>query len=87
MTKKRDLDREKLELYYIYLLLAYRPLLRISGFLLLLYSILTLSINPISGCIALVVAIVLFLPSFSYHVTVYLAKIGAWVATIGKKNN
>jgi hypothetical protein len=85
MTKRRDPDREKLELYYVYLLLAYRPLLRISGFLVLLFSMITMSINPISGCIALGVAIVLVLPAYSYQVTVYLAKIGAWVGTIGKK--
>jgi hypothetical protein len=86
VTKRRNLDREKLELYFIYLLLAYRPLLRISGLLLLLYSIGALPINPKSGCIALAVAIVLVLPSYSYQVTLYLAKIGAWVGTIGKKN-
>jgi hypothetical protein len=87
MTKRRNLDREKLELYYIYLLLAYRPLLRISGFLLFLYSMLTMSIYPISACVALGAAIVLFFPAYSYQGTVYLAKICAWVGTIGKKKS
>lgn len=87
MTKRRNLDREKLELYFTYLLLAYRPLLRISGLLLLLYSIMALSIYPKSVGVALAVAIVLILPSYSYQVTLYLAKIGAWVGTLGKKNS
>ena len=87
MAKRRNKDREKLELYFIYLLLAYRPLLRISSFLLLLYSMIGLSLYPISGCVALGVAIVLILPSYSYQGTLYLAKIFAWVGTIGKKNN
>jgi hypothetical protein len=87
MTKRRNLDREKIELYFVYLLLAYRPILRISGLLILLYSIVVWSINSIAGFVALVVSIFLVLPSFSYQATVYLAKFGAWVWTIGKKND
>lgn len=33
MTKKGKLDREKAEIYLLNLLLAYRPVFQISGFL------------------------------------------------------
>ncbi|MBI9046408.1 MAG: hypothetical protein JEZ06_18100 [Anaerolineaceae bacterium] len=46
MSKKRDLDREGLEVYLINLLLAFRPYLQIGGFLLLIYALVGLEAQP-----------------------------------------
>ena len=87
MTKRRNLERERLEVYLLYILLANRQLFRICGLLILLYSIVALLILPESGKVTLGLAILLNIPFYSYQGTVYLAKIGAWVGTFGKKNS
>jgi hypothetical protein len=67
--------------------MAYRPLLQIAGLLFLLYAIIALSITPQGGFIALGLAIVILLITYSYHLTLYLAKIGSWLGTVLKKYN
>jgi hypothetical protein len=87
MPERRNLDRERLEVYFVYLLLAYRPLFRISGFLILGYSILVFSVSPIVGVVALGLAVTLVLPTFSYQATLYLAKAAAWTGTLLKNKD
>ena len=86
MTKRRNLDREGLEIYLLNLLLAYRPILQISGLLFLITSVVALALSPIGGSIALGVAILLVTLSYSYQATLYLAKVGAWLGTIRVNN-
>ena len=86
MTKRRNLDREGLEVYLLNLLLAYRPMLQISGLLFLVFSVVALSLSPIVGSIALGMGIFLVTLTNSYQVTLYLAKLGAWLGTLGKNN-
>jgi hypothetical protein len=85
MKQRRNLDREGLEVYLLNLLLAYRPIFRISAFIVLIYSVGVMSSSVIVGSVAFVVAIFLGLASYSYHRLLGLAKIGAWVGTIRKK--
>jgi hypothetical protein len=87
MTKRRNLDREGLEVYLLNLLLAYRPLFQISGLLLFVTSIVALSLSPIVGVITLGAAIYLVIISYSYQAILYLAKLGAWLGTIGKNKD
>jgi hypothetical protein len=87
MTQRRNLNRESLEVYLLNLLLAYRPMIQISGLLILISSVFALSMSPIVGLITLGVAILLVLVSCSYHATLYLAKIGAWLGTIRMNND
>ena len=82
MAKRRNIDRERLEIYLLHWLLAYRPILLIGGLFVLAYSIIALFLSPIAGCITLGLAILLLLPSHSDQVTLYLAKVGAWLGTI-----
>lgn len=86
MKQRRNLDREGLEVYLLNLFLAYRPLLQISGLLLLVYAILALTTTVIVGSVALVAAIFLVILANSYQAIQYMAKIGAWVGTIRVKN-
>ena len=83
--KRRNLDREGLEVYLLNLLLAYRPLFQISGLVCLIFSVAMFSISPITGSLPFIAAVILLLISYSYQATLYLAKLGAWLGTLGKK--
>ncbi len=85
MKKRRNLDREGLEIYLLNLLLAYRLLLQISGLILLVFAIFAFTISPVAGFITLVRAIFLVSMIYSYQATAYVAKFGAWLGTISKK--
>ena len=49
MTNRRRLAREQLEMYLVHLLLAFRPLILISGLLLLAYVFVTVFVYPFAG--------------------------------------
>jgi hypothetical protein len=82
MSNRRRLDRERLEYYLTYLILAYRRLIFIAGMLLLVYAVATTFMNLYGGIVALVPAIYLLLLSNSYNITVYTARLGAWIGTL-----
>ena len=82
MTGRRQLAREKLEIYLVHLLLAYRRLIWIAGLLLLVYAAATLFINPLISSASLVPAVLLLLIASSYTVTLYTARLGAWIGTL-----
>ena len=75
-----------MDVYFLHLLLAYRPILQIIGYLLLVLSVLALSYSPLLSSIFLGVAILIIFLSNSYRLTLYMAKMGAWLGTIWKKN-
>jgi len=80
---KRHSDRERWEVYLMTILLAMRPILFIGGVLMLIYAITAFSAYPLVGGIALGLAILLFLMVFYDQVTLIVARIGAYIATIG----
>ncbi len=82
MSNRQRLRREKLEIYLVYLLMAYRPLLFIIGLLLLLYSIASLDTNPLAGFASLIPASYLLVLSSLYPVILYTARLGAWIGTL-----
>ena len=84
MSNRRRLARERLEIYLVHLLLAYRRLIFIFGLLLLVYAVIFLFINSLVGFASLVPAIFLLLLSNSYPVTLYTARLGAWIGTLGR---
>jgi len=87
MSNRRRLARERLEIYLVHLLLMYRRMIWIAGLLLLMYAIVTLFMDSMMGYAALVPAIFLLLLSSSYNVTLYTARLGAWVATLGRHDD
>lgn len=87
MKQGRDLEREGLEVVLLYLLLGYRPIFQVSSLLLILFSVFTLSFSPLGGWISFGVAFILVLISYSFQATLCLAKMGAWLGSIGKKND
>ena len=82
MSTRQRLRREKLEIYLVHLLLAYRRYLLIVGLFLLLYSIATMFSSPLVGFASLAPAFYLLLLSNSYPVVLYTARLGAWIGTL-----
>jgi hypothetical protein len=87
MSNRRRLARERLEIYLVHLLLVYRPLIQISGLLLLAYALAAIFIEPLVGNAVLLPAIFLLLLSNSYNVALYTARLGAWLGTLGRQDD
>ncbi len=82
MSNRQRLAREKLEIYLVHLLMASRRLIFFVGLLLLIYAIIALFNNPLVGFASLLPALYLLLLSNSYPVTLYTARLGAWIGTL-----
>ena len=82
MSNRRRLVRERLEIYLVHLLLAYRRLILIAGLLLAVYAITVMIASLLAGLANALPAIYLLLLGNSYTVVVYTARIGAWIATL-----
>lgn len=84
MSNRRRLARERLEIYLVHLIVAYQGLILGVGLLLLMYAIAIMFINPLAGVTVLLPAIFLILLSNSFNTALYTARIGAWIATLGR---
>jgi len=82
MYNRRRLARERLEIYMVHLILAYRQVIFIGGLLLLVYAIVTMFTGLLVGNAILLPAIFLLLLSNSYNVALYTARLGAWIGTL-----
>jgi hypothetical protein len=82
MFNRRRLQCERLEVYLVRLILSYRPLILISGLLLLAYAGFIIFRSWLAGCLLLLPAIFLILLATSYNFVVHTARLGAWMATL-----
>jgi hypothetical protein len=87
MFNRRRLRRERLEIYLVHLIMAYRPLILITSLLLLAYASFTLFKHLLAGSLVLVPAVFLLLLSNSYNVVLYTARLGAWIGTLGRRDD
>ena len=87
ISKRRQLDRERLEVYLLQLLLAYRPLIQVMGLLLLVLAFVTFLFSPPAGTLSLGLAVVFLMPTLSYPAMLYLARAGAWIGTAWKRED
>ena len=87
MSDRRRLARERLEIYLAHLILAYRRLILIVGMLLLIYAAASLFLNQLAGYAALVPAVFLILLGNSFTMVLYTARLGAWLATLGRDDD
>ena len=85
MFNRKKLDRERLEIYLVYLLLAARPFILICGLFLLVFSILILNKSLYSGIVLLIGAAYLLSLGSSFRIALLTAKWGAWLATLGQE--
>lgn len=87
MSNRQRLARERLEIYLVHLLLAYRPLILIGGLLLLAYAILAMIARSPAGYASLVPAVFLLLLGRLYPVALYTARLGAWIGTLWRHDD
>lgn len=87
ISHRRRLARERLEIYLVHLLLAYRWLIVVVGLLLAAYAIAVMIASPLVGIATALPAIFLLLLGFSYNLAVYTARSGAWIATLGRQED
>ncbi len=87
MSNRRRLRRERLEIYLVHLLLAYRRLTLIIALLMLAYAVAILYMKPLLGIVSLLPAAYLLLLSSSYNVALYTARLAAWIGTMGKNED
>jgi len=83
MQNRHD-DREQWEILFIKILMSYRPISFIGGLIILGYAPTVLIVYPIAAAISLGLAFFMFLFVFSDQVALCVARIGTWIATIGK---
>jgi hypothetical protein len=83
----RHTDRERWEVLISTILLAYRPMLFVGGVIFLIYAGVASFVYFVTAGIALGLAAFLFMLVFSDQATFYLARFGAWLATVGKNKN
>lgn len=81
MSNRRRLARERLEIYLVHLLLAYRWLIVIVGLLLAAYAITMMIVSPLIGIAIVLPAIFMLLLGNSYNIVVYTARMSAWIIT------
>ena len=86
MSKRNRLDQEKLEIYFLQILLAFRPLLMFAGLIVLLFGLATFSLNPIFGIITLLVAFIVLVIASSYQASLLAARLAAWIGIKTRRN-
>ena len=86
MRNKRNLDRERLEVILMHILMRIRHYLLIVGVFMLILSLYLTTYIPIAGFIGMFISFLFLLPFFSFQFVLYTAKAGAWLGTIGTKN-
>ena len=82
MFNRRRLKRERLEIYLVHLIMAYRHLILITGLVLLAYASFTFFKHLLAGSLVLLPAVFLLLLSNSYNVVLYTARLAAWLGTL-----
>lgn len=82
----RHTDKERWEVYLTMILLRMRPFIFIGAMILLLYGIAALSAYLVVSAIALGLALLLLLMVIFDWAIIYVARLGAWLVTLGKSN-
>ncbi|MBT3670651.1 MAG: hypothetical protein HON98_12545 [Chloroflexi bacterium] len=82
MRNKRNLDRERLEMILMHILMRFRLYLMICGVILLVVSLYFTSVNSGISLMGSLMALLMMLPFFSFKFVIYAAKVGAWLGTL-----
>jgi hypothetical protein len=82
----RHTDKERWEVYLTMILLRMRPFIFIGALILLVYGIAALSAYPVISGIALVFALLLLLMVVYDRATLFVARFGAWLVTLGQNS-
>lgn len=82
----RHSDKERLEVFLTMILLRMRPLIFFGAIIMLLYGILAFVAYPFVGGVVLGLALFLFLMVLYDWATLYVARFGAWLVTLGESS-
>jgi len=74
MSNRRRLARERLEIYLVHLILAYRRLIFLSGLFLLIYAVTIMFTSLFVGNALLLPAIFLLVVSNSFNAALYTTR-------------
>ena len=80
----RHSDKERWEVYLTMILLRMRPFIFIGALILFFYGIAAFSAYPVVAGITLLLALCLVLMILYDQVTLFIARIGAWLVTLGR---
>jgi hypothetical protein len=86
MFNRKKLDRERLEIYFVYLLLAYRRLILICGSILLVSGAAVVISSLAAGGILVAVGAFLALLACSYHAVLFTSRLAARIGTLFQRN-
>jgi hypothetical protein len=79
---RRRLRHERLEIYLVHLVMAYRPLILITGLLMLAYASLIMFTHLLASILILMPAIFLLVLYHSFSLLVFTARLLAWLGTL-----
>jgi hypothetical protein len=85
MFNRRKLDRERMEVYLMYIFMAYRRWIFICGLLLLILAMAVMLRSVTTGSLLMLLAFPPLLMGVSYSAILFMARLGAWMATVGRK--
>lgn len=86
MFNRKKLYRERLEIYLVYALRAYRPFFVLAGVVGLLYSVFILSFEFWVGSILILVSILPLIFAYYEPLIIPSARFIAWFTTLFKKD-
>jgi hypothetical protein len=81
---RKNLDQERWEAYFMMILLAMRPFLFVGAVILFLYTLAAFFAYPLISVISLGFALFLLFVVFFDQGALWIARIGAWIATVGR---
>lgn len=80
----RHTDRERWEVYLLQIFLATRAIIFGVGVVLLIYAGAAMFAYPVISGVVFVFSLLLLAMVFSDQVSLYVARFGAWLATVGR---
>ena len=80
----RHADRERWEVYLLQIFLATRAIIFGVGVVLLIYAGAAMFAYPVISGVVFVFSLLLLAMVFSDQVSLYVARFGAWLATVGR---
>lgn len=83
MTKRHS-DRDREEFYILTILLAFRPILFVGGFILMVYTLSITVTDPWIAIVSFALALFLFLLVLSDQFALQVARVCAWVSDLGR---
>ena len=81
----RHTDQERWEVFFLQLLLAYRPMIFFSALVVLVYAVAVTAFYPLVSAVTFGLAAILFLLVYSYQAALYAARFSAWLVIFWKR--